>query len=291
LARGIYTKLDAKEPAMRRLIAVLWTISILVPVVARAQAFPPNETGVTMGHWHLNTRDIEANKKIFVTMGGTAMKAGNFDVVRFPGVIVYLHQNLQNKVPPPTGGTVGSVVNHVGFIVQNLQQTTTKWKAAGLAVLPGNNGRTDQAFVVTPDELRVEILEDKAQRFPIQHHHVHFFVPESAVPEIQAWYAKFFGAKPGTRGQFQAADLPGVNLTFSGSPEKTVTTKGRVLDHIGFDVRNLEAFTKKLEAAGIKLDRPYTKNAQGGALAFIYDPWGTYIELNERPNAEYIGTR
>ena len=62
---------------MRRLIAVLWTISMLVPAVARAQAFPPNETGVTMGHWHLNTRDIEANKKIFVTMGGTAMKAGD----------------------------------------------------------------------------------------------------------------------------------------------------------------------------------------------------------------------
>src|SRR5262245_32438006 len=107
LARGIYIKLDAKEPAIRRLIAVLWTSSMLVRAVAPAQAFPRNETDVTMGHWHLNTRDIEANKKIFVTMGGTAMKAGNFDVVRFPGVIVYLHQNLQNKVPPPTGGTVG----------------------------------------------------------------------------------------------------------------------------------------------------------------------------------------
>ena len=64
-----------------------------------------------------------------------------------------------------------------------------------------------------------------------------------------------------------------------------VTTKGRVLDHIGFDVKNLEALCKKLEAAGIKVDRPYTKNQQTGtALAFIYDPWGTYIELNERPN-------
>ncbi len=274
---------------MRTLIAAVWTLSLLVPVAARAQAFQPNETGVTMGHWHLNTRDIEANKKIFVALGGTAIKAGNFEVVRFPGVLVYLHQN---QAPPPTGGTVGTVVNHVGFIVQNIQTATARWKAAGVPVLPGNNGRTDQAFVVTPDELRVEILEDKAQRFPIQHHHVHFFVPESAVPQIQAWYAKFFGATPGTRGQFKAADLPGVNLTFSGSPERTVTTKGRVLDHIGFDVRNLEAFTKKLEAAGVKLDRPYTKNPQtGGALAFIYDPWGTYIELNERPNAEYIGTR
>jgi catechol 2,3-dioxygenase-like lactoylglutathione lyase family enzyme len=174
----------------------------------------------------------------------------------------------------------------VGFIVQNIQESTARWKAAGVPVLPGNNGRTDQAFVVTPDELRIEILEDKNQKFPIQNHHVHFFVPESAIPEIQAWYSKIFGAKPGMRGQNKAADLPGVNLTFSkADTPTTVTTKGRVLDHIGFDVKNLEAFCKKLEAAGIKLDRPYTKNEQTGtALAFIYDPWGTYIELNERPN-------
>jgi hypothetical protein len=37
------------------------------------------------------------------------------------------------------------------------------------------------------------------------------------------------------------------------------------------------------------LDRPYTVNPQSGVgLAFIYDPWGTYIELNERPDAVYI---
>jgi hypothetical protein len=46
-------------------------------------------------------------------------------------------------------------------------------------------------------------------------------------------------------------------------------------------------FETKLEAAGVKLDRPYTKTPFT-ALAFIYDPWGTYIELNERPNPVYI---
>jgi catechol 2,3-dioxygenase-like lactoylglutathione lyase family enzyme len=270
---------------VRRLISTLVAIWMVGAGMAWAQAFPPNEAGVTMGHWHLNTRDIEANKKIFVTLGGTAMKAGNFDVVRFPGVIVYLHQN---NAPPPTGGTVGTVVNHVGFIVQNTQQAVAKWKAAGLDVLPGGNGRTDQAFIVTPDQLRIEILEDKNQRFPIQHHHVHFNVRENQIPEIQAWYAKVFGAKPGMRGQNKAADLPGANLTFSATDMPTVTTKGRVLDHIGFDVQNLEAFTKKLEAAGIKLDRPYTKQDTGAALAFIYDPWGTYIELNERVKPVYV---
>jgi len=268
---------------VRRLISALWAISILATGTAWAQAFPPNEAGVTMGHWHLNTRDVEANKKIFVAMGGTAMKAGNFEVVKFPGVIVYLHQ--AQGAPPPAGGTVGTVVNHVGFIVQNTQESAARWKAAGVPVLPGGNGRTDQAFVVTPDELRIEILEDKNQKFPIQHHHIHFNVPEAAIPDIQAWYAKTFGAKPGMRGQNKAADVPGANLTFSATTMPTVTTKGRVLDHIGFDVKNLEAFCKKLEAAGIKLDRPFTRNPQtGGALAFIYDPWGTYIELNERPN-------
>jgi catechol 2,3-dioxygenase-like lactoylglutathione lyase family enzyme len=238
-----------------------------------------------MGHWHLNTRDIEANKKIFVALGGSAMKAGNFEVVRFPGVVVYLHQN---NAPPPTGGTVGSVVDHVGFIVPNIAQSVATWKAAGVAVLPGNNGRVDQAFVETPDKLRIEILEDKAQQLPIRHHHVHLYVPEKSIPEIQAWYAKNFGAKPGMRGQFQAADVPGVNLTFAAATSPTVTTKGRVLDHIGFDVRNLEAFVKKLEAAGVKIDRPYTKQETGAALAFVYDPWGTYIELNERLNPVYM---
>jgi len=95
---------------------------------------PPNEMGVTMGHWHLNSRNVEASKKIFVAMGGTALKAGAFDVVRFPGVIVYLH--LAAGAAPPAGGTVGSVVNHVGFIVQNIQESVARWKAAGVPVLP-----------------------------------------------------------------------------------------------------------------------------------------------------------
>jgi extradiol dioxygenase family protein len=75
-----------------------------------------------------------------------------------------------------------------------------------------------------------------------------------------------------------------VQLRFNKADMAQAPTKGRVLDHIGFDVKDLPAFIKKLEANGVKLDRPYTKNEQtGAALAFITDPWGTYIELNERP--------
>ncbi len=38
-------------------------------------------------------------------------------------------------------------------------------------------------------------------------------------------------------------------------------TKGRTLDHIGFEIAGLEAFCKRLEASGIKFDEPYSNRA------------------------------
>jgi catechol 2,3-dioxygenase-like lactoylglutathione lyase family enzyme len=119
---------------------------------------------------------------------------------------------------------------------------------------------------------------------PIRHEHIHFYVEETVIPQMQAWYVRHFGARPGMRNEALVADLPGTQLRFAKTATPTVTTKGRVLDHIGFDVKDLREFLKKLEAAGVKVDRPFTPNPLGGGLAFIYDPWGTYIELNERPN-------
>ena len=194
---------------MRILISALWLVSLVAPGTAVAQAFPPNEAGVTMGHWHLNSVSVEANQK--------------------------------------------------------------------------NSGRLDQAWVTTPDGLRIEVLEDKSQTMPIRHAHIQFFVEEAVIPQMQAWYVKHFGAKPGVRNEAPVADIPGTQLRFNKSATPTVTTKGRVLDHIGFDVTDLRETLKRLEAAGVKIDRPYTPNPlTGDGLAFIYDPWGIYIELNER---------
>ena len=55
---------------MRTLIAGLWLALMLAIGTAFAQQAPFNETGVTMGHWHLVSQDVGANKNIFVAMGG-----------------------------------------------------------------------------------------------------------------------------------------------------------------------------------------------------------------------------
>ena len=116
---------------------------------------------------------------------------------------------------------------------------------------------------------------------PIALHHVHFFGQQNT--EMQAWYVKIFGAKPRPRpAPSSAADLPGRRAELLAVADPVVGTQGRALDHIGFEVKNLEAFCKKLEADGIKLDRALPQvPALGIAIAFITDPWGTYIELTE----------
>jgi hypothetical protein len=74
-----------------------------------------------------------------------------------------------------------------------------------------------------------------------------------------------------------------VQLRFTKADTAQTPAKGRVLDHMSFDVKDLEAFIKTLEANNVKLDSSYTVNEAGIGIAFVTDPWGTNIEINERP--------
>jgi catechol 2,3-dioxygenase-like lactoylglutathione lyase family enzyme len=262
----------------RSVFAALLLALILTAGTVAAQPVPFNETGVTMGHWHIASKDVEANKKIFLAMGGKLFMPGGAPLIMFPGLYI----NLVLGDEKGEGGTEGSVINHVGFIVDNVQRRAAQWKAAGVKVLPGTNNRMDQAFVETPDGVRIEILEDKTQAMPIRNEHVHFFLPESEVPKAQAWYVKTFGGKPGTRNSDATVDLPGVQLRLRKADAKQAPTRHRVLDHIGFDVKDHAAFVKKIQAEGIKLDEPVRNGNNGTILTYITDPWGTRIEIVQR---------
>jgi catechol 2,3-dioxygenase-like lactoylglutathione lyase family enzyme len=259
------------------LVGFLFT-STLTAGTAAAQPAPFNEIGVTMGHWHIISKDVEANKRLFLAMGGKLFMPGGNPLVMFPGIYINLVLNAEKG----DGGSEGSVINHVGFIVDNVPQRVAQWKAAGVAVLPGLNNRQDQAFVVTPDGVRIEILEDKTQRVPIRHEHVHLSLPESEIQKAQAWYAKTFGGTMGTRNNAPVVDLPGAQIRFARAESKQSPTRGRVLDHIGFDVKDHAAAVKRLEAAGITLDEPPRKSAAGNTVTYITDPWGTRVEIVQR---------
>ena len=259
---------------LRAIVLAAAMLSLVVTSRAQAQLAAPGESGVVQGHIHLAVRDVEAAQKFFVMLGGKPVQNGTLQLIQFPGTFVMLRK------AEPTGGTVGSTVDHFGFLVKSLQPSLATWEAAGVKWEKGARADGKQGYLTGPDNVKIEIIEDSSIDAPIKMHHVHCFT--AAPLETQAWYAKTFGAKPGKRAQFDAADLPGVNLTFSKADTPAVGTKGRSLDHIGFEVKGLEEFIKKLEASGIKMDRPYTKIQNSAtAIAFLTDPWGTYIELTE----------
>jgi catechol 2,3-dioxygenase-like lactoylglutathione lyase family enzyme len=253
-----------------RFIALLL---LLVPSLF-AQLLPGNDKGVAMGHIHLLVSDLEVHKKLWVdALGAKVVKAGALELYEFPGVQVALRKGT------PSGGNQGTVLDHLGFKVKDLAATKAKITAGGASVLSENPG-AGQMMVLFPDGVKIEFTEDKTLTQPVVHHHIHFATPQ--IEEQRVWYEKTFGAKLGMSGRFKAAEIPGVDIRWNASEKALPGTKGRSVDHIGFEVANLEAFCKKLEAEGIKFDMPFRSVPQLGlSIAFLTDPWGVYIELTE----------
>jgi catechol 2,3-dioxygenase-like lactoylglutathione lyase family enzyme len=281
---------------VRRIIELAATAAAVVaagPVTADDLS-APNAAGVAMGHLHYVVRDVAANKAFWVALGGrSVLFNGTTEGVVFPDVVVLLRQG------EPTGGTEGSVVNHVAFRVKSVAEI----EKAGFEV-EYNASYPGVASVHTPEGERIELFDDglatnlgftidggasdaAAERHnrklevPIIAHHIHLNVPADQVAAAKEWYAAHFGGVRGMRWRYDAVDLPGININISGVERAQAPTRGRMLDHIGFEVENLEAFCKELEAKGIKLDRAYGTLPSGFGLAFLTDPWGTYIELTE----------
>jgi catechol 2,3-dioxygenase-like lactoylglutathione lyase family enzyme len=258
---------------------------------ASAQLLAAREAPIAYGHHHLNVTSIAEQKKFFVdTLGGVPVTLAGREIIKFPNALVFLREQK------PTGGNRGTTVNHLGFTVPNLRQTLDKLKANGYRIVtreegPSNlevkddignyPGRTvGLAYVLGPDDLKLEIVENKEQKVPIVANHVHFFGQQNE--DMQAWYVKVFGAKAGAPGGlFPSASLPGLGLAFSPSTTPVVGTQGRVVDHIGFEIDNLPEFLKKVEAMGIKPVNVRQVPELNVSIAFITDPWGTYIELTE----------
>ncbi len=272
---------------------IFWTMlvfGLLLPASAGAQSASPNKAGVSMGHLHYVVKDVEANKRFWVTLGGKPVSEGSGVWVSFPDVLIYLEQGES------TGGTEGSIVNHVAFRVQSFATVEAAGlKVARLANFPGVGS------TMTPEGERIELFENSATNLtftqdagyqeavperhnrplpiPIAFHHIHLYLPAGKVAEAKAWYAKMFGGVPGKRSNYDAVDLPGVNFNFSEAPKPTVPLKGRMLSHIGLEVQNLQASCKRLESLGVTFERPCAKGGNDGAV--FTDPWGTTISLSE----------
>lgn len=243
-----------------------------------AQLAVPNGAGLAYGHVHLNVSDIELHKRIWVEhFGGVVVEKGPLTAIRLPNMLVALTPQA------PTGGSQGSVLDHFGFKVRNIAEFLAKWRAAGYTVDSEFTGAEGQrnAYMTLPDGVRVELQEEQSLPVLVAPNHIHFFTPE--FESLLAWYMDLLGLENRPRGSITTTtNVPGMNMTFGNSRNPTVGTRGRAIDHIGFEFVNLKAFCDQLVAKGIPFDVEYREIPSIGLkIAFITDPSGVYIELTE----------
>jgi catechol 2,3-dioxygenase-like lactoylglutathione lyase family enzyme len=256
-------------------LTVLLALAALTATPAFAQLAAPNAAGAAIGHIHLNATDVDTQSRFWINVGGKIVRREKITMVQFPGIYILLRKQ------DSTGGSVGSTINHFGFYVRDFAASVAKWKAAGLNWEPVKNPQVGQGFLTGPDSVRIEIYENTSIPTPLQMHHIHLFVPEPL--EAQKWYVQTFGATAGRRAQYETANVPGAEITLAKAAAPQAPTKGRSVDHMGFEVNNIDAFVVKLQAAGIKTDGAVrnSANASGLRIVYITDPWGTEIEITE----------
>ena len=293
--------------------------AILTP--CRAQLAAPNQAGVRMGHVHVIARNVAAEKQIWTTLGGTPLQIDGIEAVKFPGVFILISRGVPAYSSGPPSGALritgefgpereeaegrpnppartwtvvpansnneGNVVNHIGFRVQAGKGTVERLQGLGLRVAINDARLPDEAEVFTTENMRIDTTQASDQQEAIVADHLQFDLQRYSRRPALAWYAKVFGIKALPGGEGMYGDMPGLRhgLAFGrevGNANAPKPSMGHTLDHIGFEVTNLEMFCKKLQEMGIIFEYPYSKTRNKGfASAAIIDPWGTFIELTE----------
>src|SRR5579885_2114522 len=182
---------------------------MLLPIAAMAQTGPPAKLEAI----YINTADEAAQMRFWTQLLPCHAEEKSADCT---GAIV----RFTSKAP--TGPSVGSAIDHVGFFVPSLEPYYAK--VSEVAYKYRRIATGNQIIIEGPDGASVELTSDPNATAPIRFHHIHFHTP--APKEMQAWYAKVLGAVPGKRAQWEAGDLPGANLTYAPSNGPVAPTEG-----------------------------------------------------------------
>ena len=125
------------------------------------------------------------------------------------------------------------------------------------------------------------------------YHHVH--ITASSPTEAVKWYSRHLECQP-VADRRDAASCGGVELVFVVQPTMG-STQGTGVNHSGFSYADVTAKMAEFEAVGVRGSGVRLQRFEDGSTlrdlpglfkhGFVFDPWGTRIELVE--DEEYLG--
>jgi catechol 2,3-dioxygenase-like lactoylglutathione lyase family enzyme len=260
---------------------------IAAAVAAGAAAMPAAQSKTTLpfDHIHLNEPAAEASQ-----WWEKNIPAGR-RISEAPNRIMYGAVRLMFLGSRSSGGSDGSVIEHIGFSVADLDATMRALAAIETKVIEpvkDTPGLYKTALIESPWGTRVQLVQDREL---LGLHHVQLRSPDP--DRAYAWLLDTFGGeRTKIHGQIDAvkyAGIPGFTTVYIlAARGASVPSQGRAIDHIGWRSIDTIAGTKAmLEGKKVELtSQPSPLNLPNGpSINFFYiaGPDGTRIELVERP--------
>src|SRR5678809_615668 len=149
-----------------------------LPMLAQLPA--PNAAGVSAGHDIMIVKDLEGANRFWNALGGQPGELGTLKLTKLPGVL-YLMRKGDNK-----GGTEGSSVEYLGYKVKNLKETLAKMEAAGFKPMTG--ATKNRAFLLTPDAIKVRLVEDRTLATPVAADMIQMDVSNVKEAQPASWF-------------------------------------------------------------------------------------------------------
>jgi predicted enzyme related to lactoylglutathione lyase len=216
---------------------------------------------------------------------------GGRRITEAPNRIMYGAVRLMFLTPRSSGGSDGSVIEHLGFSVADLDATMSALAAANAKVIEpvkDTPGLYKTAMIESPWGTRIQLVQD---RDLLGLHHVQLRTPDT--DGMYAWLLdKFGGERTKIKNQIDSvkySGIPGFTTVYIVAAKgASVPSQGRVIDHIGWRSIGTIIETKAmLEGKKVQLtSQPSPLNLPNGpSINFFYvaGPDGTRIELVERP--------
>jgi catechol 2,3-dioxygenase-like lactoylglutathione lyase family enzyme len=236
-------------------------------------------------HIHLNEPGAEASvwweKNI----------PGGRRITESPDRIMYGAVRLMFLGSRSSGGSQGSVIEHLGFSVADLESTMRELAAINTKVIePARSvpGLYKTALVENPWGTRIQLVQDPDL---LGFHHVQLRLTDTEA--AYAWLLdKFGGQRTKIKGQLDSVKYAGTGgfttVYIVVAQGESVPSQGRAIDHIGWrSIAKIEETKAMLEGKQVQLTsqpRPLTL-PNGPAINYFYvaGPGGTRIEIVERP--------
>ena len=268
----------------RKLGAAVFSVFAVVNLIA----LPATVFAATPHHIHIALNNASEAVRWYEEHMACEATAGRNDAVLCGTTeIAFIEGSTQ-------GGSQGTGVDHISFSVVDLTAKMTELENVGVrgsgvrlqrfddgALVRDIPGLFKIAFIFDPWGTKIELVEDTDT---LGFHHIHLNSVDP-VATLQ-WYGEVLGGTPAAlKGMLNGLQFDDVWILVSAYTDgRPGLTRGRAIDHIGFEVADLDQAAEQMSQQQVQFrQQPMVpENARSSARqAFIQGPDGVTIALVE----------